>query len=378
MTTRPAHRSTIALRYCRWMLIAAWTILLAPQFVCAQPPGTQRDVSQFVPPSPNPVSTSPPEQSTNTSPLVLRGPCDPDYWIISTRHCKMEIDCGQACTYHVIRFEGTNIGRNSTLDELVASLQPNVPVCFMAHGSFVTFDSMLRDSAQTYRWLRAAAPEKPVHLIFYSWPSEEEGCIPQIQVNRLGRRASINGFYLADLISKISVDHPICLIGHSHGTRMVSSALHAMAGGIVEGKVLATGPREPRRIRAVMAAAAIDHDWLNPNERYGQALCQAEAVINLRNHADFPLQIYPLRRPISSRALGTSGLTYKDRLRMGDWNQKIIDYDVTSLIGLGHIWAYYYHRPEIAVAIRHYVYFDDPQPMIIDNTSIIDRTSQTK
>ena len=218
---------------------------------------------------------------------------------------------------------------------------------------------MLTDSAQTYRWLRQAAPCQPLHIIFYTWASDDGGCLPHLRVNRLGRRASLNGFYLADLVSKVSVDHPICLIGHSHGTRMVLAALHSMAGGVVEGRVLAGGVQSPRQIRVVLAAAAIDHDWLNPTERYGRALYQAEAVLNLRNRIDFPLLFYPLRRPISGKALAISGLTARDRESLGDGNQKIVDYSVTDLVGVGHIWAHYYNQPKIADAIRHYVYFDD-------------------
>src|SRR5436305_13263805 len=113
----------------------------------------------------------------------------------------------------------------------------------------------------------------------------------------------------------ISQDHWICLIGHSHGTRMVASSLHAMAGGEVEGRVLTSGAKPPRRLRVVLAAAAIDHDWLNPNKRFDRALCQAEAVINLRNASDFPLQFYPFRHPISSKSMATCGLTRRDRMR---------------------------------------------------------------
>ena len=218
MTTRPTHRSTIALRYCRWMLIAAWAVVLAHRSVFAQQVAGPDDIGQFVPPTPVAVDSNGTEQPLKVLPLVVRGPCDPDYWIVSTTlPCKVGWHSG--ADLPIVRFDGSNFGRNSSLDELVSSLQPGVPVCFMAHGSFVTFDSMLKDSSQTYRWLRGAAPEQPVHIIFYSWASEEDGWIPQIQVNRLGRRAAVNGFYLADLISRISVDHPICLIGHSHGTR---------------------------------------------------------------------------------------------------------------------------------------------------------------
>jgi hypothetical protein len=294
-----------------------------------------------------------------TAPNVVRGPCDPDYWIVSSRGAKDLVECGQAVNYSVYRFDGPNPGRFSSMDELLASLQPGVPVCLMVHGSFVTWESVLNDSARTYRWLRGAAPNQPLHLIFYSWDSDDAGCIPHLQVNTLGRRAALNGFYLADLVSKISNDHPICLIGHSHGSRAVSAALHVIAGGSVENMVLASGPQPIRRIRVVLAAAAIDHVWLNPDRRYGRALCPAEAVINLRNRVDFPLLFYPLRRPISYPALAVTGLTRKDRSELGEWNAKFVDYDVTNTVGLGHIWSHYYEQPGIASAIRHYVYFDE-------------------
>lgn len=368
MTTRSTHRITIASRHCRWIFIAVSIVLIAPWSAFAQSPFASGDNGLELRPTPS-APSSVGEPTSTIIPASIRGPCDPDYWIVSTRGCKCEVDNGQACNYQVIRFDGPNPGRDSSLDELASSLQPGVPVCFMAHGSFVTFESMLKDSAFTYQWLRQAAPCQPLHIVFYSWASDETGLIPQIYVNRMGQRASLNGFYLADLISRLSTDHPICMIGHSHGTRMVASALHAMGGGVVEGRILNGSPRQPRRIRVVLAAAAIDHDWLNPYERYGQALCQAEAVINLRNHTDLPLQFYPLRRPISARALAITGLTRRDRMQLGDWNQKIIDYDVTDLIGIGHIWSHYYNQPDIATAIRHYVYFDDPPPVVLYSSS---------
>jgi len=365
MTTRPRHRLPIALRHCRLLIVALWALTLIQTLVLAQVNEGQLPDVQVVPPSPAVHGSSASLRSvgsTNFIPVTVRGPCDPDYWVVSTRGAKSEVENGQACSYDVIRFDGPNPGRCSSMDELQASLQPGTPVCFMVHGSFVTFESMLQDSSHTYHWLRQAAPCQPLHIIFYTWASNDDCLAPHIHVNKLGRRASLNGFYLADLVSKVSLDHPICLIGHSHGSRLVSSALHSMAGGVIEGRMLAKGAQPPRRIRVVLAAAAIDHNWLNPNEKYGRALCQAEAVINLRNHADFPLLFYPLRRPSSSPALAITGLTYRDRLQLGDWNQKIVDYDVSGLVGLGHIWAHYCTRPEIATAIRHYVYFDEPQP----------------
>ena len=359
MATRPPQRWTNALRHCCLVVVAVWTLAFAPRLALAQANEGDRDEGRVAFPPPAPVSSSSRTSSATAVPLIVRGPCDPDYWIASTRRAKDQVETGQAYDYEVYRFNGPNPGRGSSMNELLSSLQPGVPVCFMAHGSFVTWESMLADSARTSQWLRQAAPCQPLHIIFYTWASDDGGCIPHLHVNKLGRRASLNGFYLADLVSKISTDHPICLIGHSHGTRMVSAALHSMAGGAVEGRVLASGIQSPRRIRVVLAAAAIDHDWLNPDERYGRALCPAEAILNLRNPADFPLLFYPLRRPISGKALAISGLTCRDRESLGDCHQKFVDYSVTDLVGLGHIWAHYYNQPRIADAIRHYVYFDE-------------------
>ena len=341
------------------LFVALWMITFIPCLAADEAYDSTSGATSSIPPSPAVVTTEQAAVGSTVSSYAVRSPCDPDYWIVSTRHGRCEVESGQPCQFQVFRFDGPNPARETGLDELLSSLEPGVPVCIMSHGSFVTWDSMLNDSAHTYRWLRSASTCAKAHFIFYTWASEDGHCLPHIRVNALGRRASLNGFYLADLITKISPDHPICLIGHSHGTRIVASALHTMAGGILEGKMLACHGQLPRRIRVVFAAAALDHDWLNPDERYGRSLCSAEAVINLTNKYDFPLWFYPLRRPFSSRALAITGVTSSDRSKLGGLNQKIVNCEVSDLVSFGHIWAHYYRQPDIATAIRPYVYFDD-------------------
>lgn len=336
-----------------WLTLGALTLFSSAAF--AQPPVPNVDSQQAVPPSP--VAAAPAPSASLVS--AVRSPCDPDYWIVSTRHARYEIEHGQSFCYQVFRFDGHNPGRDSNLDELLSSLEPGIPVCIMTHGSFVTWESMLVDSAGTYHWLRSTAPCSKAVFIFYTWSSEDGHCLPQVRVNRSGRHAALNGFYLADLISKISPDHPVCMIGHSHGTRMVAAALHSMSGGTIEGKVLASNNHASRRIRVVMAAAAMDHTWLNPDERYGQALCSTEALINLSNKTDFPLWFYPLRRPFAARALAITGIMDRDRAKIGEMSYKLVNCDVSDIIGYGHYWGHYYNRPEIACAIRNYVFFDE-------------------
>lgn len=331
----------------RLFIAALWAFLLAPCLSNAQE----------IPPSPITVSDA--SERSIPANWTVRGADDPDYWIVSARHSMNDIVKGAQTSYQVIRFDGPNPGRDSSLQELLGCLEPNAPVCFMVHGSFVHWDSMLVDSSRTYRWIRSAAPNRKVHLIFFTWASDGDLLIPHLYVNQFGRRASLNGLYLADLVSKISCDHPVCLIGHSHGTRLVSASLHAMAGGEINNMVLNAAPLPPRRLRVVLAAAAMDHTWLNPDSRYGLALCPAEAILNLRNKCDFPLLFYPLRRPAAKRALAITGITNNDRGKMGDEGEKIVDLDITDRVGYGHIWCHYYNDPTIAADIRHYIYFDE-------------------
>lgn len=314
-----------------------------------------------LPPADSPTTATPHiAGSSSALPLIVRGPCDPNYWIVSSRCCRQQVENGEPCAYRVYRFDGLGGGRGADLEELYGTLQPGVPVCFMAHGSFVEWDSMLDDCANTYRWIRQAAPHHPLNIIFYTWPSDDSSrLIPTLDVNKMGRRAEQNGLYLAELISRVSNDHYISLIGHSHGARMISAAVHALAGGLVEGRYFSGGPQWRHRIRLVLAAAAIDHDWYNPGGRFELALHRAESVLNLQNRRDFALQFYPSRRLFSSRALGITGVTRLDRRLLGVQNCRIEDCDVTPIVGLGHVWAHYYQQPDIAQMIRHFIYFDE-------------------
>ena len=344
----------------RWrggVLLIAW---LSLGFIC--PAGSQGQQSC----PPRQVAAVPSQQTTPARRAVaIRGSNDPNYWIVSARCCKQQLECCQNCNFGVYRFDGPTC-RQSTLDELYGSLDPGIPVCFMVHGSFVRWDSMLRDSAGTYKWLRNAAPDKPVQMVFFTWPSDDTSnlipnAIDTVDARRLGRLAELNALYLAQLITRVPDANPISLIGHSHGARMVSATLHLLGGGTVEGRCFDRGPYNRHRIRAVLAAAAMDHDWFNPGERFDLALGSAEAMINVRNRHDFPLFFHPTHQLFASSALGRSGVTWLDQCQLGPEACRIAECDVTALVGFRHYWPYYYREPGIACAIRHYVYFDETQ-----------------
>lgn len=286
-------------------------------------------------------------------------PQTPGYWIVSSWNSPQEFENDQLrfCP-QVRKVDECTDGYPSSMEQLTGSLTPGVPICIVIHGSFMDSPSVLPDSHRTYSWLKAGASGRPFQMIYFSWPSDRAlSPLASIDVAILGSRASRNGFYLASLIQSLPPECPVCLVGHSHGTRIISSGLHLLGGGVVEGHRHCAPGCSGRRIRVVYTASAIDHDWLNPEERFGRALRCVECLINLRNTKDPALQIYPLRRIGSSRALGLAGFTSKDRRELGAYGSRVRDWDVSSLIGHDHSWPNYVAHNSLARSLRNYLFF---------------------
>ncbi len=291
------------------------------------------------------------------------------YWIVSSRCCRQTPHkCGVSCRFvcHAVTEDGQCLP--VSYEQMLASQIPGAPTCVLVHGSFTRMQDVCSDAECTSRWLRGAGPQVPVNFIYYTWPSEGPFAIlphnpfttliPSLDFGILGHRAELNGFYVADLIGSLSPTTTVSLIGHSLGARAIASALHLMGGGTVRGQARCNPVDGGQRIRVVLAAAAIEHDWLNPGERFGCALNRAECLLNLRNECDLAMALYPLRRPFSSRSLARAGFTCKDQCKLGEHLVQVSELDVTPLIGLGHGWPHYYHQPGIAAAIAPYLFFE--------------------
>lgn len=284
----------------------------------------------------------------------------PCYWIASSRGLPQnpaESTCRRLEYFH--RLSDGRIQRTS-LPTLASQFVPGVPVCIFIHGAYVDAESHRTEAAYTYNWIRRAAPQLPIQVIFYTWPSDAEcKALSPLLVNQRARWAGNNAFYLADLIGQLPPECPVCFVGHSLGARTAVATMHLLAGGQVAGYSYPYNTGAGRRYRAVLAAAAFDRNWLNPGQKYGRALSCVEGVVNLQNRGDWALSLYPFRRPFSRKAIGATGFTRWDRAHIGGQSCKAIDLDVTYYVGLGHTWPHYYEEPSIARAIVPYAYFVD-------------------
>lgn len=301
-------------------------------------------------------------------PVPLCEDCDQgrNYWIVSSRCCEQNgRACGcPHCSFDYFRFGDDGCLRGSDEHTFRQWLKPGAPACIVVHGSFVDWESVAQDSHQTYRWLRAAAPHRPLNVVFYTWPSEGfYTMVPHIDIAILGCRSEFNGHYLAQFACGLPGEHPVSFVGHSHGARTVGAALHLLGGGAVEDRRLCGACCPPRRIRAVFAAAAVDHHWLRPGEKYGCALYPVEGLLNIRNECDLALGLYRFRKPFGRRAISRSGFTRKDVARMGQLTARVAEMDVTDIVGTGHMWPNYYTRPEIACGLVPWVYFEEQPPV---------------
>jgi len=318
-----------------------------------------RDLS-YEPLPPPPIPAAPPGAAISPPPGVVVG--TDNFWLASSRRCRQTnphgCPCGDLDFYH---FTAGAPPQLVSRDAFYASLAPGVPLCIVAHGSFTNWQGLCDECWPVFRWIRCPAPHRSLHVLFYTWPSE--GPItyePHIDVALLGMRASFNSIYLADLVARLPPGHPVCFVGHSHGARMAAASLHLLGGGDVDGTQLTFRPSPEQRFRSVMVAAAIDHNWLNPGQRFGLALCRSECSLIMRNDHDIALSLYPLRHPFSQRALGERGLSRRDFRRLGPMAGKVVEMDVTHVIQMGHVWSHYYSHPELGAALVPFVYFESP------------------
>lgn len=307
--------------------------------------------------------------------------CDNGYWLVTAHYSPQSFK--KTCPLFrpgVARYVACEGGyRRAPFEELKASLIPGVPVCVFVHGSFVDLPYACKEAARTWTYLKGAGCGQQMQMIMFYWPSYKGFALSTpIDVNLLGRQAARNGYYLAELMQHIPPECPVCLIGHSHGTRVVASSLHLMAGGAIQGIAHPFARSNGRRIRTILVASALDHDWLNPGHKYDRALCSTECVLNMYNSRDSALKVYPFRLPlIARRALGARGLSRSDRMKLGAEGQKIFEYDVAMVTGKEHIWPAYFQGTKIASLIRPYIYFDDPASIEMGEARVSAPMSQT-
>ena len=161
----------------------------------------------------------------------------PRYWVVNSDDCSNA--CNQKCpTCHLKVLSRRSCGPlvGSSLQALQNEIDPTIPVCIFVHGSTVNRKGRFIEATHTARWIAGGCANRPIQLIFFEWPSYSPlNPLSPLDILVFGRRATRHGAYLAHLIGSLPRNQQVCLIGHSHGARMIGATLHMLGGGTVEG-----------------------------------------------------------------------------------------------------------------------------------------------
>jgi hypothetical protein len=216
----------------------------------------------------------------------------------------------------------------------------NVPICILVHGYGFNMERSVEDARWAISRLRRAAGDQPVRFMLFHWPSELENSIPWPLLPRDIRlkeaKADVGGHYLAWLIGQFPPDQPVCIVGHSLGCRVGACALHLLGGGEAMLAGFSSGDGADRPVNAVFVAAAIDHDWLCPGERYGASSQVAQDILVLKNPKDSSLRWYPLLKTRPGESLGRSGVSPDDMKKLSAVGDQIRVISVEDEVGSNH------------------------------------------
>ena len=168
--------------------------------------------------------------------------------------------------------------------------------------------------------------------------------------------------YLARWLDRLKPDVPVSLVGHSFGPRVITGALHLLAGGQVAGESLPAstaaawsgGKRNP--VRAVLLAAAIDADALATGGSNGLALSLVEQMLITCNRCDWVLRRYPRLEGCGPQAMGAVGPC------LNDGAEKVEVVDTSGAVGRIHDLRRYCAALNVCRQWAHYTFLDGPPP----------------
>jgi hypothetical protein len=238
---------------------------------------------------------------------------DDEVWLISTRGITSDVCCAnvEAPDLAVSRYDGRRLMLRSDLETLIQtvrtdSVRPNV---IYVHGNNFKADEAIERAWFVRHQIRCQrGGPVPMRFIIFSWPSEQVTTVLK-DIRIKADRTDAQGLYLAFFLRSI-VDAPlsVTLIGYSFGGRVATGALHALAGGPLDGRRLSGETVTGFEAKLGLIAPALDRDWLLAGEYHGKATLNIDQISLMYNPRDQVLRRYWLLEPGGlSRALGSAG-----------------------------------------------------------------------
>lgn len=246
-----------------------------------------------------------------------------------------------------------------SIDDFYAEDDPSRVTMVYVHGNWIERGEDTVRGLNAYRALLSRVPgAPPLRVVLFSWPtSRRPGMLRDFRMK--AELADTAGLHLAWVLSRMRPDIPVTVVGYSFGARVVTGALHVLAGGSMCRCAL---PEPVARIpvRVLLIAAAVHHDWLLPGGRHGMAWQLVDRLVLITNRCDPAMRFYHLlERRGRPRALGEFGIT---RLwALGDASERLVQFDACRAVGKRHGEVYYLSAgPLLRVAGQQILFFPIP------------------
>jgi hypothetical protein len=283
-------------------------------------------------------------------------------WLISTRAAPRcgELDASlQSLRYW--RYDETACRWSpSGSNEFDVASPDALPTVVFIHGNRTDSDEAVTKGWYAYEYIRACSACRPIRYVIWSWPAERM-CRGVHEDTRLKVELSdIESYYLACWLGRARPSARISLIGHSFGPRIVTGALHLLAGGEVDGRNMppstvaawSGGKRNP--IRVVLLAAALDAGWLAPGGCHDRAVSLMERMLVTCNDRDRVLRwnprMYGRGGPEAMGFVGPCGIAEADKVEV---------IDVACTVGRIHDWRCYCSAANVCSRWSEYTFLAD-------------------
>lgn len=311
------------------------------------------------------ISRAVADDAAPPSPTVVAAAAagDDELWFVSSRGARDESEGPTGLG--VWKYDGAGNWSSSSLDAL-ATADPSRPVCFHVHGNRVAYGQSNYGGWRYYTTLTDGCAERqPLRFIIFSWPSDRICGSQRDDVRTKAVVAERHAYFLADVVRRLPAKCRISMIGYSYGARLIGGALHLLGGGELCGRRLAErAEHEPRRIRALLMAAAMDSGSFLPGCTFDAAPTQIDRVLVCRNTADKVMKWYPLlyhfmlRPQRGVQAAGYAGIA--GSRSVPELADRVECVDVSCLVGNVHEWhGFDYLCGSLLPRMREFIAFND-------------------
>ncbi|QDV62889.1 hypothetical protein [Crateriforma conspicua] len=252
----------------------------------------------------------------STSRIGSLGMTQDRLWMFSTRGMQTSVCAAplESPNFRVYQLDTCGRIHPSSLDMYLASRQSDRPTVVYVHGNRV--DSSAKAIERTLAVYRSVRRYQhctgqfggSIDWVLWSWPSEREGFgLNDVRIK--AARTDTQGLYLAWLLREhVKASQPTSMIGYSFGGRVITGALHAMAGGTLGRRQLPGDKVTGAAIDIGLVAPALENDWLAERGYHRLATQNLDSIHLLYNRRDVVLKNYwRLDRIRNADALGYSG-----------------------------------------------------------------------